>query len=169
MRPEHACTPIDVVARSNVARLGASTVVGADLVEIAQVALSIERFGGRYLERVYTRRELAYCTAAGRDPAPHLAARFAAKEAVLKALRGGDEAVDWRSIEVLRHADGHCGILLHDSVRRLARSRGVRKLRVSLSHDGGYAIAVVVGEASPPRIRTSVPTHRKSQRRTQRR
>ncbi len=169
MRPEHAYPPIDVGAVSNVGVLHPSALVGVDLVEIAQVALSIERFGQRYLQRVFTSGELAHCTADGRDSAPHLAARFAAKEAVLKVLRAADEAVDWRSIEVVRHADGHCSLLLHDRIRALARRRGVRTLRLSLSHDGGYAIAMVVGEASPPPEHTRFRIARKGPRRMQRR
>jgi holo-[acyl-carrier protein] synthase len=123
--------------------------LGADLVEIAQVERSIGTFGDRYLRRVFTARELTYCAQDGRDAAPHLAARFAAKEATLKALRAGDEAVDWRWVEIERHPDGHCTIALHGSARGLAARRGVHDLCVSLSHDGGYAIAVVMAERSP--------------------
>jgi holo-[acyl-carrier protein] synthase len=119
--------------------------LGVDIVEVAQVALSIATFGDRYLRRVFTDGELAYCTAEGRDQAPHLAARFAAKEAAAKALRVGDSPLDWRWIEVVRRADGTCDLHLHGAMRALAKRRGVRDLRVSMSHDGAYAIAVVVG------------------------
>jgi holo-[acyl-carrier protein] synthase len=121
--------------------------VGADVVEVAQVERSIATFGDRYLRRVFTDREIAYCTADGRDPAPHLAARFAAKEATCKALRVGDAPVDWRWIEVVRHADGACELVLHGGMRALARRRGAHAWRVSISHDGAYAIAFVLGEA----------------------
>jgi holo-[acyl-carrier protein] synthase len=127
-----------------------SSQVGVDLVAVAEVARSIEAFGERYLHRVFTPGELAYCLADGRDPASHLAARFAAKEATFKALQGGDEAFDWRSIEVLRRPDGSCGLLLHDGMHRLLRRRGIGALRLSMSHDGGYAIAVVVGDSYRP-------------------
>jgi holo-[acyl-carrier protein] synthase len=125
--------------------------VGIDLVEVAQVAHSVETFGDRYLQRIFTAGELAYCNET-RDPARHLAARFAAKEATLKALRQGDErdergeTVDWRCVEVRRRPDGSCDMMLYGAVRALAERRGVDALSVSLSHDGGYATAVVVGE-----------------------
>jgi holo-[acyl-carrier protein] synthase len=126
--------------------LAGTALLGADIVEVAQVAHSIATFGDRYLRRVFTDRELAYCTAEGRDPAPHLAARFAAKEATSKALRAGDAPLDWRWIEVVRGADGACGLLLRHGMRALAKRRGVRALRLSMSHDGAYALAVVVGD-----------------------
>jgi holo-[acyl-carrier protein] synthase len=125
--------------------------VGMDLVEVAQVARSVEAFGERYLRRVFTAAEIAYCMGGSRDPAPHLAARFAAKEATLKALRQGDEVVDWRSVEVRRRSDGSCEIALHGSARALKDRLGVDTFLLSMSHDGGYAAAVVVGERSERR------------------
>ena len=142
--------------------------LGADVVEVAQVARSIATFGERYLRRVFTERELAYCTAEGRDPAPPLAARFAAKEATCKALRVGDARLDWRWIEIVRRPDGGSEILLHRGMRSLARRRGTLALGVSMSHDGAYAIAVVLSqERSRPR---TVPSNgRRNPRRTHRR
>jgi holo-[acyl-carrier protein] synthase len=119
--------------------------IGIDIAEVTAVAQSIAIFGQRYLDRVYTAEELAYCTAPGRDPAPHLAARFAAKEATFKALRQGDEPVDWRSVEVRRRPDGSCHIALYDGARALAARRGLSSFSVSMTHDGGYAAAIVVG------------------------
>jgi len=142
--------------------------LGADVVEIAQVARSIATFGQRYLRRVFTDRELAYCTAEGRDPAPHLAARFAAKEAACKALRVGDARLDWRWIEVVRRPDGACRLVLHREMRALARRRGAHTLRVTMSHDGAYAIAVVLGERRSP-SRTVWSTGRRNPRRSHRR
>jgi holo-[acyl-carrier protein] synthase len=123
-----------------------SLVVGTDLVEVAQVAHSLQTFRERYLTRVFTADELAYCLDGRRDPARHLAARFAAKEATLKALRQNDEAVDWRSVEVRRRPDGSCEIVLHGGVRALAERLAVDVLSVSMSHDGAYATAVVIAE-----------------------
>ncbi len=129
--------------------------LGVDLIEVAQVVRSIETFGERYLGRLYTAAELAYCTAGSRDPAPHLAARFAAKEATFKALRLGDEVVDWRWVEVCRRPNGSCEIVLHGGARSLAERLGVDVLSVSMSHDGEYAAAVVVGERQKLPVRTS--------------
>jgi holo-[acyl-carrier protein] synthase len=106
---------------------------------------------------VFTPRELAYCMARGRRSAPHLAARFAAKEATAKALRAGDAPLDWRWIEVDRRRDGSCRLLLHGGMRALVKRRRVGALRVSMSHDGAYAFAVVVGDPIPPTYRR---THR---------
>jgi holo-[acyl-carrier protein] synthase len=139
----------------------------------------MDQFGDRYLNRVYTRGEIESAghpglragssTSASR--APHFAARFAAKEAAFKALHAGDatsggdardQPFDWRTIEVLRRPDGSPALCLHGSMRGLAERRGVRHLDVSLSHDGDYAIAVVVGEARGSRRSASAHDRRHS-------
>ena len=125
--------------------------LGMDLVELAQVAHSIEAFGERYLRRVFTAGELAYCMGGHRDPTPHLAARFAAKEATLKALRQGDAVTDWRSVEVYRRSDGSCEIVLYEGPRALADRLGIGMFSLSMSHDGKYAAAIVVGEGGEGR------------------
>jgi holo-[acyl-carrier protein] synthase len=147
--------------------------LGVDVVSVADVAQAVERFGERYLRRVFTPAEVAYCTGEGRAPAPHLAARFAAKEATFKALRGSaEDPLDWRSIEVLRRADGSCALRLHGEMSRLAGRRGVNHLDVSLSHDGAYAIAVVLGARpvapSPGAVSFGVLRRYRRQRRMQR-
>jgi holo-[acyl-carrier protein] synthase len=123
----------------------------------------MEQFGDRYLTRIYTQGEIAYCGDAV-DAASHFAARFAAKEATFKALRAGqagDVAIDWRSVEVVRLADGSPGLRLHGNIDGLARRRGVADLRLSLSHDAGFAVAVVAGdvEASPSPV-SRIGTHK---------
>jgi holo-[acyl-carrier protein] synthase len=134
--------------------------VGTDLVRVADVRQSIEDFGMRYLKRVFTSSELAYCMKADPDPSPHLAARFAAKEATAKALRVGDDPIGWSSIEVLRYPDGSCDIRLHGFAHAMARRRGIRSFAVSLTHDVDYASAVVVAQRhgdSSPRLRRKLP------------
>ncbi len=122
--------------------------VGTDLVEIRSVRESVERFGTDYLERVFTPSELTDCTGeAGVDPA-RLAARFAAKEATLKVLRPSpDEAVPWRSIEVVRAPGGWVELELHDAAAALAASAGLTELAVSLTHECDYASATVVAQS----------------------
>jgi len=146
---------------SEVAPRATTIRIGTDIVEVAQIAKSIASFGDRYLSRVFTERELAYCMSGRSDPAPHLAARFAAKEATRKALKDGDEAVSWRSLEVARHPDGSCDMLLHGAASALAKRRGVWALSVTLSHDGAYATAVVAGQAwaapGPARLARTTP------------
>jgi holo-[acyl-carrier protein] synthase len=124
--------------------------VGTDLIEVASVAESIQRFGDRYLTRVYTPTERRYCARAGRDAALHFAARFAAKEAVMKVLRPTpSDALTWTSIEVVRSADGGCGVRLRGTARKLALRAALGAFAISLSHDKRYAIAVAVAERSP--------------------
>jgi holo-[acyl-carrier protein] synthase len=127
--------------------------VGTDLVEIARVTESIQRFGDRYLRRVYTSNERKYCMGAGGDAAPHFAARFAAKEAVIKVLRPmRSDALTWRSIEVVRSEEGWCSVRLRGTARTLARRARLRAFAVSLSHEECYATATVVAERPVPRV-----------------
>lgn len=125
-------------------RQPASIRVGIDLCSVQDVAESVATFGDRYLQRVYTPHELEYC---GRDPArsaERLAARFAAKEAMVKVLRPRDARPDWRTIEVRRDPGGWCEMSLTGSAAELAREAAITSLSVSLSHEHGLANAVVV-------------------------
>jgi holo-[acyl-carrier protein] synthase len=120
--------------------------VGLDLVQISQVFDSIQRFGSRYLERVYTQRELAQVLTEidSTQGATRLASTFAAKEATLKVLRPDVRWMDWRSIEVVRTAGGWPEVVLHGAAAALARKRRVGRLAVSMSHEAEYAGAVVI-------------------------
>lgn len=125
--------------------------VGIDLIRIADVEDAIRDFGDSYLERVFTDAERAYCAGLGGQSSGHFAARFAAKEATAKVLRVGDQAMSWRCIEVVRRPDGSCAIVLHGAAVAIAQQNGIRNLSLSLSHDGDYATAVVVGDRHRPR------------------
>ena len=121
--------------------------VGVDLVAVAEVAQSIERFAGDYLTRVYSDAELADCRdAAGAPVAERLAARFAAKEAVIKALRPTGEPIPWREIEIRVGPHGEPDVALRGSAQAAALTRGVRSLAVSLTHEGPFAAAIAVAE-----------------------
>lgn len=124
--------------------------VAVDIVEIGQVAASLDRFGARYAERVYTPGEIAHAFDAPPSAPARLAARFAAKEAVVKLLRPGDVGIDPRNIEVVVATDGAPGIVLAGAAERLAAQRGMTRFSVSMSHDGGYAVAVVSVERDGP-------------------
>jgi holo-[acyl-carrier protein] synthase len=124
--------------------------VGIDLVQVSRVAESLERFGERYLRRVYTDAEIAYATSAPGETAPRLAARFAAKEAAFKALRLEDP-MNWREIEVRRSPEGRCDLVFHGAVRCAVERSGVGQVAVSLSHEGDYATAVVVTRTAEQR------------------
>ncbi len=116
--------------------------VGIDWVEIAEVEQSISRFGERYLTRVFTEGERAYARTSDAQGAARLAARFAAKEAVIKVLRPADRPVPWRDIEVLKTASGACDIKLTGMALALAGEAGIDRISVSLTHHGNQAAAV---------------------------
>jgi holo-[acyl-carrier protein] synthase len=125
--------------------------IGIDIVEIARVRRLMERWQDRFLHRVFTDDELAYARAR-RDPAEHLAARFAAKEATLKALGTGlSMGVRWREMEVRRLRGQPPTLALSGRTAELGAARGIRRLHVSLTHDGGLAVAQVLaeGEGAP--------------------
>jgi holo-[acyl-carrier protein] synthase len=128
--------------------------VGIDSVLISEVARSIDDFGDRYLDRVYTRHEQDSC--AGDTPvrARSLAARFAAKEATIKVLRPDADVPPWTSIEIQRHPAGWCDIGLTGVAAQLAQDAGIAALSVSLTHEGDTATAVVVAVTDPNHIPT---------------
>ena len=115
-------------------------VVGVDLVEISRVAATLRRHGGRFQERIYTSRELDYCQ--GRIAS--LATRFAAKEAIAKALGTGIGAIRWLDIEILCDDRGKPYVQLHGPADERARALGITHLEISLSHSRTVAIAFVV-------------------------
>jgi holo-[acyl-carrier protein] synthase len=120
--------------------------VGIDLVSVDCVEESIRAHAERYLERVYTERELEDCrTATGVDP-ERLAARFAAKEATMKVLRPDDEGIPWRAIAVQRDPSGSVDLELSGRAAALAADAGVAELAVSLTHEGAFAAAIVVAQ-----------------------
>jgi holo-[acyl-carrier protein] synthase len=124
--------------------------VGIDLVRIARIRQAIARWQDRFLERVFTEDELAYARRR-RDPAEHLAARFAAKEAGLKALGTGlSMGVRWRELEVRRARGEPPRLALSGRTAALGAARGIRALHVSLTHDGDYAMAQVLAEGDGP-------------------
>jgi len=129
--------------------------VGLDLVDVGEVAASVARFGDRYVRRVFTAHEINCCRRPGRSVDGHspyamesLAARFAAKEAVVKVLRPIDERPDWRSIEVHRRPGGWCEIRLSGRAAELAVEAGIDQISVSLSHEASAAAAVVVARCT---------------------
>jgi holo-[acyl-carrier protein] synthase len=117
---------------------------GVDIIEIERIKGVAERYGERFFHRVYTDREVAYC----RGRAPQLASRFAAKEAVMKALGTGARGVRWRDIEVVRERGHAPTIVLHGSALARAERIGLADLALSLSHSQEFAVASVVGESS---------------------
>lgn len=114
---------------------------GVDIIEIERIRQAFERWGDRFLRRIYTEGEASYC----RGRAPNLAGRFAAKEAAMKALGTGLRGVGWKDIEVVRNQAGAPSVRLHGRAKIRAETLGVRELSLSLSHSRNYAVAFVVG------------------------
>ena len=124
--------------------------LGTDLVEVERLRLSLERFGARFLDRVFTEEERRYC-AGKKRPEESLAARFAAKEAGAKALGTGmSRGIGWHDLEVRRAAGGAPELLLWGGALALAEALGVRRAQVSLTHTERYASAVVIFEGTSP-------------------
>lgn len=118
--------------------------LGIDLVEVSRIRALLERSGDRFKERMYQPDEIAYCDSCS-DPAIHYAARFAAKEAVVKALGTGfAEGVGWNDVEVRRAASGMPSVVLHGGAKKLAAEQGVQKVLITLTHTATAAAASVV-------------------------
>lgn len=115
--------------------------IGTDIIEIARIRRTIERWGERFLNRVYTPGEREMY-----DRRAHsLAACFAGKEAVMKVLGTGARGVAWREIEILHHPSGKPYIRLHGRAIKEAEKLGVEEIDISLAHSREYATAVVIG------------------------
>jgi holo-[acyl-carrier protein] synthase len=114
--------------------------VGVDLVEIRRIAALADRYGARFTQRVFTPTELADC--GGRPES--LAARWAVKEAVMKVLGTGFGPVAFQHVELLKGSTGRPELRLDGEARALAEARGLNSWSVSVSHDGGFAVAFVV-------------------------
>ena len=122
--------------------------IGVDLVENARIEHSVERFGDRFLQRVFTAGEIEYSQSM-KYPARHLAARFAAKEAVSKAFGTGiGKSMGWKDIDVRRKESGEPYLVLEGGAKKLAEERKVSKLSITLSHTEHHAMAMIVVETS---------------------
>ncbi len=120
--------------------------LGIDLIEVDRIRASYQKFGERFLNRILHPNEIAYCVA-HKDPAPFLAVRFAAKEAISKAFGTGIGApLGWRDMEVGRRESGEPFVILHGSGRELLEQRKGRVVLISLSHTQSHATAVAVLE-----------------------
>ena len=150
--------PVDQSGRANArvrptaagGQTGDQLSVGVDVVSVAEVSAALNRFGDRYVRRIFTAHEAAYCQAAANVAGARFAARFAAKEAVVKALEPGCRWTDWRAIEVRRQRSGACALVLRGEAATLADRRGIRHIALSMSHEGNLAVAVVVALGSAP-------------------
>lgn len=120
---------------------------GIDLIEVARIRASHEKFGERFLKRILHQTEIDYCFS-HKDPAPFLAARFAAKEAISKAFGTGiGRQLGWQDMEVGRKESGEPFVILHGGGQKLLQERGGRIVHLSLSHTASHATAMAILES----------------------
>ena len=120
--------------------------IGSDLAEVPRIRKSIDRYGDRFLHRIYTEAERTYASSKA-NFAERFAARFAAKEAGMKAIgTGWSHGVSWQDFEVVNEVSGRPTLRLTGAALRIADERGVKRISVSLTHTSQVAFAVVVLE-----------------------
>ena len=115
---------------------------GVDIIEIHRIKQVLDRYGERFLNRLFTPNEIDYC----RGRAPNLAGRFAAKEATMKALGTGVRGVSWKDIEVVRADSGAPSVKLYGRAENRSERLHVVEISVSISHSREYAVAFVVAQ-----------------------
>ena len=121
--------------------------VGIDIIEVARIQASFEKFGDRFLNRILHPNEVSYCLS-HKVPGPFLAARFAAKEAISKAFGTGIGAqLAWHDMEVGRKESGEPFVILHEKGRALLQGRHAQRILISLSHTQVHATAIAILEA----------------------
>ena len=121
--------------------------IGIDIIEVARIQASFEKFGERFVNRILLPNEITYCLS-HKKPAPFLAARFSAKEAISKAFGTGiGSQLNWQDMEVRRKESGEPFVILHGNGEKLFAARGAKRLLISLSHTQNYATAVAVLES----------------------
>jgi holo-[acyl-carrier protein] synthase len=123
--------------------------IGADIIECPRIGKMIESHGELFLRRIYTDREIRYCQAR-KHAIEHFAGRWAAKEAILKAMGSGrSRGVAWTNIEVRTGRDGHSRVLVCGAARATARARGIGDILIAISHCRTYATAYAVALSRP--------------------
>ena len=119
---------------------------GVDLAEVDRIKQSIERFGERFINRIYTEREIAYVERKA-NKAERYAARFAAKEAGMKALgTGWRRGIQWKDFEVINLPSGRPTLVLHGEAENIAAQLGVKSVQLSLTHTSRDGLAYVIFE-----------------------
>ncbi len=123
---------------------------GIDIAEVPRIAASIERFGRRFLERVFTPEEIRYCESKA-NKAERYAGRFAAKEAAMKAIgTGWNRGVTWQDVEVKRVAGGRPTVAFHGKAAEFFRKLGAVRAQLSITHTDQLAMALVILESGEP-------------------
>lgn len=121
--------------------------VGVDTVDIERVVRIVNKYGERFLSRVFTEREIEYALSAKVKIHERLAGRFAVKEAVMKALGTGKSGgILWKDVETLRGPRGEPRVKLHGKAREYAERAGIKTVHASITHDGKMAVGFVIME-----------------------
>lgn len=132
--------------------------VGIDLIDLSDFGRTLKRSGERFIQRIYTKAEIDYCRSQP-HPSQSFAARFAAKEAAMKALGiAGEEGLSWKDFEVIISASGQPAMVLHAHAAARSNALRVQKLRISLSHSLSAAGAVAIAESSRTAKKKSLPS-----------
>jgi holo-[acyl-carrier protein] synthase len=120
--------------------------IGIDVIKINRFECSLARWGERLCRRIFTPQELSSCQAKAR-PGQHLALRFAAKEAFLKAIGVGMfQGIGWKEIEIANETSGRPHLVLSGKAKKICRDRGIKEIFVSISHEKDYGVAQVLLE-----------------------
>jgi holo-[acyl-carrier protein] synthase len=119
---------------------------GVDIIEISRIRNSIQKYSGKFEERVFTSKEIDYCRSMA-DPSKHFAARFAAKEAVLKSLGTGmAQGIAWKDMEILNRESGQPVLNLTGRGRHIFDALNLKDIHISITHDKSYALAQAIAE-----------------------
>jgi holo-[acyl-carrier protein] synthase len=119
--------------------------IGTDIIECVRIAQMIEKHGEVFLERVFTRKEIEYCSSR-KAATQHYAGRWAAKEAILKVLgTGWAKGVQWTDLEIVNEVSGAPSVLLMGKAAEVAKERGIREVMITISHCRAYATAFATG------------------------
>ncbi len=119
---------------------------GVDIIEISRIKHSIQKYSGKFEERVFTSKEIDYCRSKA-DPSKHFAARFAAKEAVLKSLGTGmAQGITWKDMEILNRESGQPVLNLTGRGRHIFDALNLKDIHISITHDKSYALAQAIAE-----------------------
>ena len=119
---------------------------GIDIVEIKRIKNILNKWGDRFLKRIYTEKEKKYCEKK-KNMYIHLAARFAAKEALVKMLGTGMKQIKWTEIEITNNRKGKPEINLYGKALLIAKQQEISIIHISISHEKEYAVAQVIGES----------------------
>ncbi len=118
--------------------------IGTDICSIKRITSAYERYGERFLKRILTDNERQYVAKRPRELCERLSVRFAAKEAVSKALGVGWRGIDWKEVEIKNLPSGAPSVILHGRAKELARKLNLSRMEISLSHEREFAIASVI-------------------------